>query len=160
MKFTAQEEFGLRCLLQAARVEPGQFLNIDEVAALEGITPAYAAKLMRLLRKGGLLRSTRGQKGGYTLMKAPSEIFLSEVFEALGARLYNEQFCDRYAGVKDQCVHKAECSLRCLWSGIDRVVYSFLESCRLSDLAGSEKAMDCWVNQHITQLPSRAGAEA
>ena len=50
MKITAQEEYGLRCLLRLARAaEEGHSLTIPEIAAAEGMSPPYVAKLLAVL---------------------------------------------------------------------------------------------------------------
>ena len=59
MKLTTQEEYGLRCLLQLARKDTGS-LTIPELSRREGMSPANVAKIMRLLRRAGFVRSTRG----------------------------------------------------------------------------------------------------
>ncbi len=52
MHLLAQEEYGLRCLLQVARHSGSHPLTISEIAQAEGLSPEYTAKLMRALRKG------------------------------------------------------------------------------------------------------------
>ena len=73
MKITAQEEYGLRCLLRLAQSESGS-LTLPEVAAAEGLSVAYVAKLMAVLRHAGILDSVRGRSGGYTLARPADEI--------------------------------------------------------------------------------------
>src|SRR5688500_19657157 len=80
MKISAQEEYGLRCLLQLARAGTmGQSLTLSQIAELEGISTANAGKLLWILSKAGLVQSTRGIKGGYSLAKPASEIRLNQV---------------------------------------------------------------------------------
>ena len=65
MKVTAQEEYGLRCLLQlaknAAKPDP---VTVREIATIEGLSNAYAEKLLRILSRAGLAESRRGARGG------------------------------------------------------------------------------------------------
>jgi Rrf2 family protein len=65
MKISAQEEYGLRCLVQLAGLKEGESLTLPQIAELEGISSANAGKLMWLLNKAGFVNSTRGTKGGY-----------------------------------------------------------------------------------------------
>ncbi|HXV65043.1 MAG TPA: Rrf2 family transcriptional regulator, partial [Vicinamibacteria bacterium] len=61
MKVTAQEEYGIRCLLQLARsAKEAKPITVREVAAQEGISVAYAEKLLHRLAKAGLAESVRG----------------------------------------------------------------------------------------------------
>jgi Rrf2 family protein len=67
MKFSSQEEYGLRCLLRLAQEGDDGSMTIPAISQSEGISQAYVAKLMRILRRGGLVESVRGKVGGYTL---------------------------------------------------------------------------------------------
>jgi Rrf2 family protein len=69
MQLLASEEYGLRCLLRVAHARGGEPLPIAEIARDEGISPEYAAKLLRRLRLAGLVRSVRGAEGGYLLAR-------------------------------------------------------------------------------------------
>ena len=83
MHLLAQEEYGLRCLVQLARHRGSSPLTIPEIAAAEGLSPEYTAKLMRALRQGGLVMSTRGAAGGYRLARPAEEVTAWEVLEKL-----------------------------------------------------------------------------
>jgi hypothetical protein len=61
MKFSTQEEYGLRCLVQIAAHGESASLTIAKLGQLEGITVPNVAKIMRVLRRGGFVRSTRGR---------------------------------------------------------------------------------------------------
>ncbi|MCH7945265.1 MAG: Rrf2 family transcriptional regulator, partial [Armatimonadetes bacterium] len=58
MKFSAQEEYGLRCLLALAGAADEATLTIPVIARAEGLTQSHVAKLLALLRKGGFVNST------------------------------------------------------------------------------------------------------
>ena len=74
MHITAQEEYGLRCLLRVAKHDSGDPIRTQEVAVSEGLSLEYAAKLMRILKKGGFVVSTRGSAGGYLLARPARDI--------------------------------------------------------------------------------------
>ena len=135
MKLSAQEEYGLRCLLQLARQGPGESLAIPEISQAEGITHHNAAKLLRILRQGGIVASARGQHGGYTLAKPPSGIAVADVLAVLGGRLYDDEFCDHFAGSEDNCTHSpAACTVRALWYKVQQAVDTVLAETTLEDL--------------------------
>lgn len=140
MKLTAKEEYGLRCLLQIAR-QPAAFATIDEIASREGLTSTYVAKLLRLMRKAGLVTSIRGRKGGFRLSHQADQIKLGTVLAALGGRLYWEGFCKSHRGRKLVCVHDTDCSIRSLWAAIDSLVQGTLSKMRLKDLLCTERQM-------------------
>src|SRR5215831_19245090 len=98
MKVSAQEEYGLRCMLQLARRQKdgsAEPLTLGEVARDEGLTVAYAAKLVRRLRRAGLVRSVLGRAGGYSLSRPAETISVLEVLGALGGKLYTSDYCRR-----------------------------------------------------------------
>src|SRR5438067_9592083 len=119
MKITAQEEYGLRCLLRLAQAEQGQSLTLGEVAAAEGLSVPYAAKLLAVLRQAGMIESVRGRLGGYRLARAPAGIGMGSLLLVLGEPLFDEpNYCERHPGTADgvnSCVHHGGCSLRALW---------------------------------------------
>ena len=147
MKFSAIDEYGLRCMLQMARKGPGGTMTIVELAQGEALTPAYIGKLMAILRKGGLVKSTRGQSGGYQLAKPAQDISVNEVIEVLGGKFYSRKDCNKFSGQHDSCVHSVDCSIRSLWTGLDRVVSGYLTRCKLSDLVMTEPVMGKWLEQ-------------
>jgi len=139
MKFSAQEEYGLRCLLQVARQGPGGSLTIPEIAAAEGLSVPYVGKLVRILRQGGYLKSTRGQSGGYALCCAAEAIAVGEVLAVLGGRLYESDHCEHYSGTVPMCTHNLDCSIRSLWEAVQRGVDQVLTRTTLSTLLSDEQ---------------------
>jgi len=140
MKFSAQEEYGLRCLLQIARDDSGS-LTIPELAVREGLTEANVAKLMRVLRQAGLVKSSRGQKGGYQLSQPPERLRVNSILSALGGRLYSSDFCGSHSGREDTCVHNIDCSIRSLWITLDSAIEQTLSRMTLEDLLCTEHEM-------------------
>jgi Rrf2 family protein len=140
MKISSQEEYGLRCLLRLAQADDGHSLTIPEVAALEGLSAPYVAKLLAVLRQAGLIESVRGRSGGYRLATLPGEIHLGQVLAVLGEPLFdNPGFCERHPGTETStCVHQGACSLRELWQTLDQWMRRALSRITLADLLGNE----------------------
>ncbi len=135
MKLSAQEEYGLRCLLQLARHGPDRSLSIAEIGDAEGISTPNVAKLLRILRQGGFVASERGQHGGYTLALPPEEIVVGEVLLILGGRLYEPGFCQTHSGSEEACTRSSTgCSVRSLWDELQQAVDQVLTRTTLQDL--------------------------
>ncbi len=141
MKVTAVEEYGLRCMMQMAAAGAGRPLTIGEIADKEGLSSPYVAKLMGLLRAGGLVDSVRGRSGGYVIARPPDRISLSEILAALGGHLFEEHYCERFPGEEDSCVHLGECSIRSLWGTLESVIEQVLGRTSLADLMKSEQCL-------------------
>ena len=138
MKLSSHEEYGLRCLLQVAMQGSGGTATIPEISRKEGISMAYVAKLLRILRQGGLVSAARGKEGGYTLALPPDQIFIAQALAILGGRLYDDDFCDRHSGIEHHCLHSTDCSLRSLWRSVQGAVDSVLRTITLRDLLRSD----------------------
>ncbi|MCZ2146694.1 MAG: Rrf2 family transcriptional regulator [Bryobacterales bacterium] len=152
MKLSAQEEYGLRCLLHMARLEEGQSLSIPEISRAEGLSVPNVAKLMRLLRLGELVVSVRGQSGGYTLARPSDEITVGAVMEVLGGRFFSGKFCERHAGLERTCTHTSDCAIRVLWGTIQEVLDSVLKKITLRDLLCGESEMANLITTNSNRL--------
>ncbi len=138
MKITAQEEYGLRCVVQLAKVPQGQVISVKEIAAKEGLSHAYVEKLLRLLSKSGLVHSIRGIKGGYMLNRPASQVNLGEIVRALGAVQTTSHICHQYTGNFQSCVHFSNCGIRSIWSGLTTYIKNFLDQTSLESLLENE----------------------
>lgn len=134
MKFSAQEEYGLRCLVALARKGVGHSMTIPELSDQEGLTSSHVAKILSILRRSGFVSSTRGQLGGYQLAMEPKDMVLRDVLEPLGGRLFGEEFCERHTGILPNCVHETDCTLRPLWNGIQQAVDGIVGRFTIQDL--------------------------
>jgi Rrf2 family protein len=141
MKITAQEEYGMRCLLRLAKSESGS-ITLPEVAAAEGLSVPYVAKLMGVLRQAGVLESVRGRAGGYRLSKPPQELGLGSLLLTLGEPLFEEQeYCQKHAGSESPngiCANRASCTLKSLWQTLEHWLRRTLDQITLADLMHHE----------------------
>ena len=149
MKLSAQDEYGLRCLLHMGRRGDGGSLTISEISRAEGISSHYVAKLLRILRQGGLVKSARGQAGGYTLSRPPDQINVGQALAVLGEPLFEPDFCERHTGSVEVCTHSVDCSIRSLWRAVQLVVDQVLSKITLKDLLGNEQEMSSSVDDLV-----------
>jgi Rrf2 family protein len=154
MKISAQEEYGLRCLVQLATLSGEESLTLNQIAEREGISVANAGKLMWLLNKAGFVSATRGTKGGYTLARPSNEIYLNEVIKILDADEINNH-CEGYKGILDMCIHKGDCGIRPVIVGLHQIVNEALSNITLAQLVGEEhKVKETF--QQIQRLEKKA----
>ncbi len=141
MKISAQEEYGMRCLLRIGNSDLPEGLTIPDISRLEGLSPANVAKLLRILRLGGFIESARGRSGGYKLAVPADQIVIGKVLAVLGGRIYNPTFCDSHTGMSAVCNHIIDCSMRSLWRSIQEAVDVVLSRITLRDMLGNEKVV-------------------
>lgn len=158
MKISAQEEYGLRCLVQLANLADGDSLTLPQIAQREGISVANAGKLMWLLNKAGFVQSTRGTKGGYLLARPAAEIRLSEIIKVLDHEVMDKH-CGKHTGVLDTCVHSGDCGIRPVIVGLHEIVENALSQITLAHLIGTERSVDAMFHKiqgiHRTIEPQR-----
>ena len=155
MQLLSSEEYGLRCLLQVARLQEGATVSIPHIAAAEGLSQDYTAKLMRTLRRGALVSSVRGSAGGYRLSRPARDISVWSALQVLGGEFVGERFCDCHPGQRRRCVRRSDCSLRALWRTVQGALRETLERVSLADLQRDEAAMQHWLHPAtLERLPA------
>ncbi len=145
MKFSTQEEYGLRLLLRIAKSDSPNGLTIPEISELEGLSTANVAKILRVMRLAGFIESARGQTGGYKLMKPADQILVGDVLTSLGGKLYESGFCDMHAGIENICTNSIDCSIRSLWKTVQSLLDEVLSKISLQDLLGKEEDVELLV---------------
>lgn len=155
MKFSTQEEYGLRCMLRISKTDSPNGLTIPEISQMEGLSTANVGKILRLLRLGGFIESARGQTGGYKLTRPPEEIIIGEVLEALGGKLFQDNFCSDHSGIEMICTNSIDCAIRSLWKTIQNLLDGVLSKMTLRDLIGTEKQVRSIANNFaaLNELP-------
>lgn len=138
MKITAQEEYGLRILIRIAGCKDASGMSIPQLSEAEGLSSHYVAKLTRLLRMEGFIKSTPGHKGGYLLTRPATDININQVLKALGGALFDPAFCGSHAGAMRLCTNSVDCSARSLWQMIQFTVDQLLDKISLHDLVSNE----------------------
>ncbi len=134
MKISAKDEYGLRLLLRIARSDQPEGMSIPQLSEAEGLSASYVAKITRLLRMQGFIKSTRGHKGGYIMQRDPAEITVNETLRALDGALFDESFCGRHAGNNSFCTNSVDCSVRSLWHLVQLRLDDLLDNLTLADL--------------------------
>ena len=83
MKLSTRGQYGTRALLELALHGGEEPVLLKDIAQRQQISLPYLQHLIAPLIAGGIVRSTRGAKGGISLVKPPDQIRLSEVIQLL-----------------------------------------------------------------------------
>lgn len=83
MQFGNQVEWSIHCCSLIAGLPPGKAIPTKALAEFHGVPRAYLAKALQRLSEAGILTTSVGPKGGYTLAKSPSEITILMIVEAV-----------------------------------------------------------------------------
>jgi Rrf2 family protein len=137
VRITTQAEYGLICALHLARrIDDGPVTG-REIAAQERLPGDYVEQIMLKLRRAGIVRSTRGAHGGYTLARQPDEISVHDVISAAEHSTF-EVHCTSHPVEEARCSSSHDCSIRPVWMLLQRRVDDVLQGVRLNDLLMQE----------------------
>ena len=87
LSITTKSPYALRALAELARMGAEDPVPIGELARRRDIPVQFLEQLFAVLRRGGILRSQRGVKGGYAFAREPSEVTVLEIVEMLDGKL-------------------------------------------------------------------------
>jgi Rrf2 family protein len=87
LRLSKQTEYGLRAVVQLARLSPRIFVQSRDLAQQEGLPTKFLEAILLTLRRGGFLESKVGREGGYRLSRHPRDIRVGEVVRRLEGRL-------------------------------------------------------------------------
>lgn len=136
---TTRSRYGLRLLIELAERGASGPVDLKSIAASQGIPELYLAKLVLPLKAAGLLRASRGARGGYELARAPAEIDLLTVVEVLEGRSSLLE-CTADPAL---CPRSGECRTLPVWSGLDAAVKEYLRDISVADAARSPAPEYC-----------------
>jgi Rrf2 family cysteine metabolism transcriptional repressor len=135
MKLSTRGQYGTRALLDIALHYDGNPILLKDIAKRQAISAQYLEHLVSPLIKAGIVRSTRGARGGVTLAKSPEEIRLSQVIQILEGSTAPVECVDD----PKVCPRSDFCVTRDVWKEMKRAMIQVLESTTLQDLVERQK---------------------
>jgi len=137
MRITTWAEYGLICALHLARREDEGPVTGREIAAAERLPADYVEQILLRLRRAGIVRSTRGARGGYALARSPAGISVRDVINASELTTF-DLHCVSHPVDDERCAASHACSIRPVWVLLQQKIDDVLEGVRLSDLLHEE----------------------
>jgi Rrf2 family protein len=87
LRLSKRTEYGLRAVVQLARLWPRNFVQSRDLSQQEGLPNKFLESILLALRRGGFLESKVGSGGGYRLSRAPKDISVGDLIRRLEGRL-------------------------------------------------------------------------
>ncbi len=135
MKLSTRGQYGTRALLELALHRGEGPVLLRDIAKRQQISLQYLEHLISPLIAGGVVRSTRGARGGVSLARAPEEIRLSEVVRLLEGSIAPVECVDN----PETCNRSELCVTRDIWGELKQAIDGVLESTTLKDLVERQK---------------------
>ncbi len=135
MKLSTKGQYGTRALLDLALHQKEEPVLLRDIARRQQISLLYLEHLITPLVVGGIVRSTRGARGGISLAKPPEEIRLSEVIGLLEGSIAPVECVSN----PEICTRSELCATRDIWGELKQAIDGVLESTTLQDLVERQK---------------------
>ncbi len=130
MQITRQADYAVRAVLYLTRLDESERAATSTIAEEQHIPPSFLAKIISQLSIAGLLHTSRGARGGVTLARAPKEITLLEVVEAIDGPIQ----LNECVGNEGTCSFDGECPLRSVWCEAQDELVTRLRATNFADL--------------------------
>lgn len=124
-------DYAIRAMVHLGGVyESHEPVSVHRLAAAEGITEPFAAKIMQKLTRAGLLISEMGPKGGFRLSRPPAKITMRDIIEAMQGPITTNR-CSRPI---NQCPNKKRCPVSRVVDSLDETINNALSSVTLKNV--------------------------
>jgi Rrf2 family cysteine metabolism transcriptional repressor len=134
MKLTSRSEYALLALVYLARKRSAGFVSIDTIATAQNIPPKFLEQIMLALKNARYLHSSKGQHGGYRLVKAADKITLAEVIRLFDGALAPTESVSKYF-YESTPIEKEKELIR-VFRELRDMVASKLEHTTIADVSG------------------------
>jgi len=135
MKLSTRGRYGLRALLDIALHQGEGLVLLKDIARRQEVSLPYLEHLITPLVAAGIVKSTRGARGGVSLLKPPSEIKLSEVVQLLEGCIAPADCVNN----PEICHRSAFCVTHDVWSEMKNAMIQVLDSTTLQDLVERQR---------------------
>ena len=134
MRLTTKGRFAVTAMVDLAISGGERPVTLGDISERQKISLSYLEQLFGKLRRRALVSSVRGPGGGYRLTRPTSELSVGEIILAV-----DEPIDATQCGGKENCRDEKKCITHDLWTDLNRHIFDYLESVKLSDLVEKQK---------------------
>jgi len=134
MLYSRPCEYAIRTMAYLASVAPDKRVQVQEIAASEGIPAPILAKVLQQLARSNLVSSFKGPGGGFALHRPSREISLYEIFRVVDGV---EDLDHRCAVGLAECNDLAPCPLHDTWKSVRVHLREYLKKTTLEEMANA-----------------------
>ena len=131
MMVSTRGRYALQFMVDLAENGGDGCVPLKEIAERQGISVKYLERILPVLVKNDLIRGVQGKDGGYRLTRLPSEYRVGEILRLTEGDLAPVNCLEAGA---PPCSKTAECRVRPLWNGLNKVINEYLDGVTVADL--------------------------
>jgi len=147
MKLTTKGRYAVTAMLDLALHGQSGPVSLAEISLRQEISLSYLEQLFSKLRRHGLVISTRGPGGGYSVSRNLNEVAVSQIIGAV-----NESVDATQCAGKENCHSHGRCLTHDLWEGLSAQIEEFLSSVSLQDMIDRQRVQNVSMRQDKVML--------
>ena len=118
-------------LIDLAEHKNSGFISLKDISQRQGISKKYLEQLVTLLNRPDILRTNRGNKGGYMLAKDPSQYSIGQILRITEGGLSPVSCLE---DEQNGCLRRGVCKTLSIWQGLEKVINDYLDDISLQDI--------------------------
>jgi Rrf2 family transcriptional regulator, iron-sulfur cluster assembly transcription factor len=130
MIYSRTSEYAIRAFVNLAQIPEGKFAMVKQIAQQEGIPTHFLAKILQQLARKGLLRSSKGPTGGFSLRRSAGEISLMDIVQSLDGLADYEKCASGLA----ECNDEMPCGMHDAWKALRSRIMDYLQHTSIADI--------------------------
>lgn len=135
MMVSTRGRYCLRVMIDLAEHQGEGYVRMKDVAERQEISLKYLEKILPVLAKNNIVDGIQGKGGGYRLTRLPEEYTLGEILRLTEGTLAPVACLECGAA---PCDRANRCRTLPVWTELDRIVNTYLDSVTIADLLTSD----------------------
>jgi len=131
MKISTKGRYSLRMLLDLAEHKNDGFIPLKDISQRQCISKKYLEQIVTLLSRPDILRTNRGNKGGYMLAKEPDKYTVGQILRITEGGLSPVSCLENNP---NQCEQMKDCKTLSVWQGLEKAINKYLDGITLEDI--------------------------
>lgn len=130
MQISTKSRYGIRALYEIAKQTGSSPIKRKTISELQNIPDSYLENILVVMKNAGIIRTIRGARGGYVLIRKPEKVSMLDVVELLEGKQ------SQFACIEDldACGASADCPNRDMWIELQQSMKNVLQRYTLKDL--------------------------
>lgn len=145
MKVSTKGRYALRTMIDLTINDTGIPIPLKDIANRQNISLKYMEQIISLLIKAKLVKSVRGNNGGYLLAKPSMQYTAGDILQLTEGDMSPIACIEKN---HSNCYRADHCSVLPFWLGLNKVINGYLDSVTLAELARQAKEMDIILTCH------------
>ena len=137
MRLTTKGRYAVTAVLDLSFHQHKGPVSLADISERQGISLSYLEQLFARLRRNGVVNSTRGPGGGYSLARDPEDVSIAEIIIAVDES-YDATNCSE-AG---NCSDNHQCLTHDLWHELSQEIHGFLSGISLAEMQAKSGVME------------------